>query len=263
MKKFLIVIVSTFIAASLYAQSLTAADVAKNALDIVNTTADSYATQNSITSVDTDGKTTTMTIRQYYKKSAAGRDQMVIIIDKSSNASAVNTRLLSLEQRDGTTIMQVSEKGGSARRVSSGSFGGSSLTYDDMGDSTRSVDDDTHSFLSQSVRLNNRDCYQIQSVPNDTSTADYSKIITWVDKANFYTYQMETYNTDGTLESTVLMANYQTDNQGNTTPRAIRYVNNDGSSATIVVDGAQYGLSIPDDMFTTNYIETGKLTGSR
>jgi hypothetical protein len=60
------------------------------------------------------------------------------------------------------------------------SFVGSDFTYEDV--SGRDVRSDEHTMAGEE-RLGDRDCYVIASVPN--GPADYTRKVSWIDKANF------------------------------------------------------------------------------
>ncbi len=69
------------------------------------------------------------------------------------------------------------------------SFVGSDFTYEDI--SGRDVASDTHSLL-RSERLEERDCYVIQSVPKEPT--EYTKRISWIDKKTFLPLKEEYYD---------------------------------------------------------------------
>ncbi len=83
------------------------------------------------------------------------------------------------------------------KRISSDSksdyFMGSDFTYDDLGD--RHPSDDTHKLLRQE-KLNNEDCYVVESTPKDEEYM-YSKTISWVIKDKWIGLKKDFYDEDG------------------------------------------------------------------
>jgi hypothetical protein len=150
---------------------------------------------------------------------------------------------------------------GKVRRIASsesgGSFMGTDFSYDDMSLMDRDVGEDTHTVLREET-LDGAVCYVIQSVPKD-SDFQYSKTLTWIDKANYRTYKMELYNKRGVVEKLMEMLAYK-DIQGRDTPTQTKVSTlAAGTSTTIYMDIIKYDDPIPEGVFTTAYLETGRV----
>jgi outer membrane lipoprotein-sorting protein len=149
---------------------------------------------------------------------------------------------------------------GKVRRIAStesgGSFMGTDFSYDDMSLMDRDVGLDTHAILREES-LDGTLCYVIQSVPKDSGFS-YSKILSWIDKANYRVYKRELYDRRGGLEKVMEISGY-TDVQGRDTPTQTKVSTvAAGTSTTIHGDIVKYDDPIPEGVFTTAYLETGR-----
>jgi hypothetical protein len=97
----------------------------------------------------------------------------------------------------------------------------------------------------------------IQSIPRE-SDFPYSKIISWIGKSDSISYQSEMYDQRGTLAKTLELSALK-DVQGRVTPTqtTVRTVSA-GTSTTIFMDIIKYDDPIPEGVFTTAFLETGR-----
>jgi outer membrane lipoprotein-sorting protein len=149
---------------------------------------------------------------------------------------------------------------GRTRRIaaseSGGSFMGTDFSYDDISSMERELSLDTHTLLREET-LNGKPCYVIQSVPKDSSY-QYSKTISWIDKASYLIYKSEMYNRRGELVKVMEMSAFS-DVQGRLTPMQTKISTvGAGTSTTIYMDIMKYDDPIPEGVFTTAYLETGR-----
>ena len=134
---------------------------------------------------------------------------------------------------------------------------GTDFSYNDMSSMTRDVNLDTHTILREET-LNGNLCYVIQSIPHD-SGLQYSKMITWIDKSNYRIYKREMYDRRETLVKVMEISGY-TDIQGRDTPTQTKLSTiAAGTSTTIYSDIVKYDEPIPEGVFTTAYLETGRV----
>jgi negative regulator of sigma E activity len=120
----------------------------------------------------------------------------------------------------------------------------------------RDVSLDTHTSLREEA-LNGNSCYVIQSIPKDSSY-QYSKRISWIDKNSFLIYKAEMYNRRGELIKLMEMSDFR-DTQGRVTPMQTKISTvGAGTSTTIFIEIAKYDDPIPESVFTTAYLETGR-----
>ena len=90
---------------------------------------------------------------------------------------------------------------GKVRRIASsatnGSFMGSDFTYEDMGD--RKLKDYTYKLLKEEAS-SGKECWVIECMPNTGVSTDYSKIISWIWKDDYFALKEEFYDKKGKLK---------------------------------------------------------------
>jgi outer membrane lipoprotein-sorting protein len=240
-----------------FAVAQDAASIVQRSRDRIN--ANTTQTRSSMIITARDGTTTERIIDQYSKDDAQGRTRTVIVFQ--SPATVRNTRFLILENTNGKNDQWIFlPQLGRVRRVaaseSGGSFMGTDLSYDDMNFLSRNADEDTHTMLREE-NLNGADCYVIQSIPKDSSY-QYGKVISWIDKANSVLWKSEFYDHNGKLAKTLECSQLE-ENQGYLNPRVMRFATPDkGTATTVTSQIVKYDDPIPEGVFTTQYIETGR-----
>jgi hypothetical protein len=149
---------------------------------------------------------------------------------------------------------------GKVRRIASsesgGSFMGADFSYDDMSSMDRDIGIDDHALLREED-LEGNACYVIQSLPREDDYG-YSKSVSWVDKSSYRIYKRELYNKRGAVEKLMELSGYR-DVQGRDSPGQTRVSTlAAGTSTTIYMDIIKYDDPIPEGVFTTAYLETGR-----
>ncbi|MDR2258807.1 MAG: outer membrane lipoprotein-sorting protein [Treponema sp.] len=221
--------------------------------------ADTVSTRARMVITAKDGSTTERLIDQYSKDGPQGNDRTIIVFQRPP--SVAGTRFLTIENpgaSDDRWIFLPSL--GKVRRIAasegSGSFMGTDFSYDDISSASRDADLDTHTVLREE-KLNNKDCYVIESVPKDKSY-QYSKMVLWIDKDSKINYKLELYDKRNTLVKAVEMLDIK-DVQGRLTAMRTNMTTlAAGTSTAIYVDILKYDDPIPEGVFTTNYLETGR-----
>jgi outer membrane lipoprotein-sorting protein len=236
---------------------------AQDALSIVNS-AKNRVKMNSISSrsrmviTARNGSTTERVIDQYSKDGPNG-GRTVIVFQQPANV--VGSRFLTVDSASGGSDRWIYLPSlGRVRRIaaseSGGSFMGTDFSYDDISSMDRKVSLDTHTVLREET-LNGKACYVIQSIPKDSSYP-YSKTITWIDKANYLIYKSEMYNRRGDLAKVMEMTNFN-NIQGRLTPMQTKISTvAAGTATTIYMEIIKYDDPIPESVFTTAYLETGR-----
>jgi outer membrane lipoprotein-sorting protein len=136
------------------------------------------------------------------------------------------------------------------------SFLGTDLSNDDIASMNRKTDLDNHRLLREDT-LSGRVCYVIESTPRDSSY-QYSKMILWVDKENYVNHRVELYDRRGTQVKLLEIVELR-EIQGRLTPVETRMTTiAAGTSTTIYSDIVRYNDNIPESVFTTEYLETGR-----
>ena len=196
---------------------------------------------------------------QYSKKDANGNNRTVIVFGEP--ASVRGTRFLNVENQGRENDQWIYLPSlGRVRRIAasegSGSFVGTDFSYDDIGSADRRVDLDRHSIIREE-RFRDRDCYVIESIPLDPNY-QYSRMVQWIDRENFITYQIELYDRRGNQVKLLEILEFR-DVQGRISPILTRMTNvQAGTSTSLMVVNLRYDDNIPEGVFTSNYLETGR-----
>jgi outer membrane lipoprotein-sorting protein len=254
--KRIILLASLVLGASfLYAQD--AASIVKAARDLAE--ADTTSTRSRMVITAKDGSTSERLIDQYSKDGPNG-SRMIIVFQRPANVAG--TRFLTMDNASGGEDRWIFLPSlGKIRRIAAseggGNFMGTDFSYDDISSMDRDIDLDAHTVLREEA-LDGKACYVIQSVPKDPDY-QYSKIITWVDKARSLIYKNEMYNRRGELIKVMEVLGYK-DVQGRPTAMQTKVSTlASGTSTTIYMDIVKYDDPIPEGVFTTAYLETGKV----
>ncbi|MCL2230872.1 MAG: outer membrane lipoprotein-sorting protein [Treponema sp.] len=236
---------------------------AQNA-DAIMTSAKNRVTSNTISSrsrmviTARDGSTTERLIDQYSKDGPNGA-RTVIVFQRPANVAG--TRFLTMDNASGGSDQWIFLPSlGRVRRIASsesgGNFMGTDFSYDDISSMDRDVSLDTHTVLREET-FNGRVCYVIQSVPKN-SNYQYSRTVTWIDKENYQIYKAEMYNRRNEVSKIMEMSDFR-NVQGRTTPMQTRISTvAAGTSTTIFMEILRYDEPIPEGVFTTAYLETGR-----
>jgi len=207
-----------------------------------------------------DGSTSERLIDQYSKDGPKGEDRTVIVFQKPETVAG--TRFLTIEKIGGADDRWIFLPGiGKVRRLAasegSGSFMGTDFSYDDISSASRDATLDTHTLLREET-LTNTPCYVIQSVPKDNSY-QYSKMILWIAKDTKITMKIEMYDKKNTVVKAAETSAFK-DVQGRLTVTETKIATlAAGTSTTIYTDIIKYDDPIPESVFTTAYLETGRV----
>ncbi|MDR0409133.1 MAG: outer membrane lipoprotein-sorting protein [Spirochaetaceae bacterium] len=206
-----------------------------------------------------NGSTKERRIDQYSKEDAKGNERMVVVFQ--SPADVAGTRFLTIDTEAGGSDRWIYLPSlGKIRRIaaseSGGSFMGTDFSYDDMSSLGRDINLDTYTLLREET-LNGAECYVIQSVPKDSSY-QYSKTISWVDKDKSLVYKSDFYDKRGSLVKVMENGDFK-DVQGRLTPMWMKMSTQAAGTSTIVhTEIVKYDDPIPETVFTTTYLETGR-----
>ena len=205
-----------------------------------------------------NGSTTERVIDQYSKDGPNG-SRMVIVFQRPANVAG--TRFLTMDNAAGGTDQWIFLPSlGRVRRISasesSGSFMGTDFSYDDISSADRDINLDTHTLLGQET-FNGNPVFIIESIPRDSSY-QYSRVTQWIDQNNFLIYRSEMFNRRRELVKVLEMADFR-DIQGRITPMQTTISTiGAGTSTTIFMEIVRYDDPIPESVFTTAFLETGR-----
>jgi hypothetical protein len=242
---------------SFFLSAQDAASIMNAARNRVNV--DTISTRSRMVITAKDGSTSERVIDQYAKDDPRGNARTVIVFQRPANVAG--TRFLTMDNAAGDSDRWIFLPAlGKVRRIaaseSGGSFMGTDFSYDDISATDREIGLDAHTLLREEA-LNGINCYVIQSVPKDTGYP-YSKTISWIDKQNSLLYKSELYDRRGTLVKLLEMSEYK-EIQGQLTPMQMKISTLAAGSSTIIfMDIIKYNDPIPETVFTTQFLETGR-----
>ena len=221
--------------------------------------ADTVSTRSKMILTAKNGTVTERVMDQYSKKDSRLNNRAVIIFQEP--ASVKGTRFLTLENPGKDNDQWIFLPGlGKVRRIAasegSGSFVGTDFSYDDISSAERKADLDNHRILREE-KFKDKDCYVIESVPKDTGY-QYSKMIQWIDKDNFVTHKVELYDKKGNQVKLLEILELR-EVQGRLAIMVTKMTTlAAGTSTSLNVAALKYDDPIPEGVFTTNYLETGR-----
>jgi outer membrane lipoprotein-sorting protein len=133
------------------------------------------------------------------------------------------------------------------------SFVGSDFMYEDV--SGRNLEKDDYSLLREE-KLDDADCYVVQSVPK--MPAEYVKKLSWVDKQTFLPRKEEYYDAQNQLARVFTadeIRNLTVDEHGSkiAIPTAVKRTMKNvqsGHRTAVTFENVEYGVDLPDDIFT-------------
>jgi outer membrane lipoprotein-sorting protein len=221
--------------------------------------ADTVSTRSRMVIQAKDGSTTERLIDNYSKDGPNGSRNVIVF---QQPASVAGSRFLTMENKNAPDDRWIFLPNlGRIRRIASsegsGSFMGTDFSYDDISATSRGADLDTHTLLREE-NISNTACYVIQSVPKDSSF-QYSKMVQWIAKDTFIIMKIELYDKRNTLVKTVEMSGVQTIQDRLTVTVTKMTTHATGTSTTITNEIVKYNDPIPEGVFTTSFLETGKV----
>jgi outer membrane lipoprotein-sorting protein len=221
--------------------------------------ADTVSTRSRMIITAKNGAVTERVMDQYSKKDAQGNARAVIVFQEP--ASVRGSRFLTIEnsgrEKDQWIFLPSL---GKIRRIAasegSGSFMGSDFSYDDISSADRKTDMDNHKIL-RTERFNNKDCYVMESSSKDASY-QYSKMIQWIDVNSLVIYKIELYDRRGNQAKLLEIPEYR-EVQGRLAPYQTKMTSlAEGTSTSLIVVNLKYDDPIPEGVFTTRFLETGR-----
>jgi outer membrane lipoprotein-sorting protein len=254
-----IMVVTMILAGTVAAFAQDAAAIVRASRDRV--TADTVSSRSRMVITAKDGSTSERVIDQYSKEGPKG-DRTMIVFQRP--ASVAGTRFLTMENSGGAEDRWIFLPSlGKVRRIAasegSGSFMGTDFSYDDISSASRDAGLDSHTLLREEP-YNGKACYMIESRPVESSY-QYSRMVQWIDKDTKIVYKIELYDRKNT-NSPVKIAEMKEikEIQGRLTAMVTTMATpGAGTSTTIYMDILKYDDPIPEGVFTTGYLETGRV----
>jgi outer membrane lipoprotein-sorting protein len=220
--------------------------------------ADTISTRSKMVISAKDGSTTERVLDQYSKDGPKGSRTVIVF---QSPSTIAGTRFLTMENAGGADdrwifLPSLSKVRRVAASEGSGSFMGTDFSYDDISSMSRGVELDAHTLVREE-NFSGSPCYVIQSIPKNSSY-QYSKMIQWVIKESKIITKIELYDKKNALVKTVEMSGVK-EVQGKLTVIVTKITTHAaGTSTTITMDIVKYDDPIPEKVFTTEFLETGR-----
>ena len=211
--------------------------------------------------IQKDGKTLNiLVIDQYSSKDKNGLQRT--LIEFKEPAIARGTRFLMQEKKDGSMDQRIflpSLK--KVRRIAtesdgSESFMGTDFSYNDVSFMTRDAEHDDFVML-EGQSIDGKDCYVIEGKPKDVGYS-YGKTVLFISKQENMILKVEFYSKENMLIKILELSNYK-NVQGVLTPMQTKLSTVAINTSTIIeLQKVNYGMSVPEKVFTTKYLETGR-----
>jgi len=138
------------------------------------------------------------------------------------------------------------------------SFVGSDFSYGDI--SLPNVDLYEHRLVGSEV-IGNYDCYEVESIPKSDTTKTaigYGRKLTWLRKDNFLETKVEYYDVGNRLLKTQTVTEHkllEPDTQRWIALRREMVNSQTGHKTVLTFEEVQAPTSVPEDLFTTRYLE--------
>jgi outer membrane lipoprotein-sorting protein len=256
MKRWISFVLAAFFCAGM-AAAQDAASIIQASRDRID--AETLSSRSRMVITAKNGSASERVIDQYSKDDAKGHSRMVIVFQQP--ASVKGTRFLTMEKSSGGKDQWIYLPSlGKVRRIAASEGGsgfmGTDMSYDDLSAQDRKPAEDTHRMLREES-YKGASCYVIQSIPKDPSY-QYGKMIFWIDKTTLVNYKIDLYDRRGNLIKVMESSGFH-DIQGYLTPAEMKMTTlGAGTSTTIYTDIIKYNDPVPEGVFTTAYLETGR-----
>ena len=141
----------------------------------------------------------------------------------------------------------------------SGSFAGSSMSYGDLGNTGNLRADYGATILREElidVDGTSHDVWVLELIAKPGADADYARVLLWVEKADYLTLRMESYNDAGALESEMVFI-VLGEFEGDATPEVIRSIDHsEATQSTVTI----FNLRRPDVPLTLEQFDPRSLS---
>jgi len=211
--------------------------------------------------VQKDGKTLNiLVIDQYSSKDKNGLQRTLIEFKEPAVAKGI--RFLMQAKKDGSMDQRIylpnlkKVNRVAAESDGSESFMGTDFSYNDVSFMTRDAEQDVFSILKEE-QVEGMPCYTIEGRPKDASYT-YSKTLLFITKKDNLILKVEFYNKEEKLVKVLELSNYKKVQGVNTPMQTKLSTIATGTSTIIELQKVNYGMKIPEKVFTTKYLETGK-----
>ncbi|MCW8328712.1 outer membrane lipoprotein-sorting protein [Photobacterium sp. SDRW27] len=143
-----------------------------------------------------------------------------------------------------------------ASRNKSGSFVGSEFAYEDI--SSQELEKYTYKWLRDEI-YQGRDCYVVESYPVDKKYSGYTRLVSWIDKAEYRSWKIEFYDRKKSHFKTLTFKNYKQYLGKYWRPGEMNMVNHqNGKSTQLIWHSYRFRTGLSDRDFTKNSLKRAK-----
>lgn len=137
----------------------------------------------------------------------------------------------------------------------SGSFMGSEFAFEDLG--SREVEKYTYQYLKDE-QVDDHTCFLIELMPKDRDSG-YSRILSWVDTAEYIAHKEDYYDKHGKLLKTLHLSDYQQYLGFLWRAHRLEMVNHqNGKDTDLLLSGFQFDTGLTDRDFTTTSLKRSR-----
>jgi outer membrane lipoprotein-sorting protein len=138
------------------------------------------------------------------------------------------------------------------------SWMGTDLTNDDLINSSSIVDDYIHKLVGEET-IAGRNCYKIELDPKPQAAVVWGKIVTWVDKTEYFQMKSQFFDEDGNVVNTMNFTNIKSMG-GRSIPTHFEVIPADkpGNKTVMIYNNLIFDKPIADDFFTVQTMHTVK-----
>jgi len=217
--------------------------------------AESKYMQQEMLLYSTSGSERSRTL-EAWNKAKDGTDQMLARFTGPANIAGTSFLMVDDDMwLYMPALGKVKRIAGSAKQ---GSFMGSDLTYEDMQalGNTGFKNNYRAEFIGEE-EIDNKSSYHLELVPASAEIS-YKKIEIWVDCSNWLPLKIDYYNSSGELEK-VLTTSGHKEIDGQWTAGRMEIENKSkGTKTVLVIKELNFAEEIPEQIFTTRYLERGQ-----
>lgn len=143
-----------------------------------------------------------------------------------------------------------------ASRNKSGSFMGSEFAYEDI--ASQEVEKYTYKWLRDEV-YDGKDCFVVESYPVDKKNSGYTRLVSWIDKAEYRTWKVEFFDRKESLLKTLVFKDYRQYLNKYWRPLVMDMVNHqNGKSTRIEFSDYRFRTGLSDADFTQNSLKRAR-----
>lgn len=143
-----------------------------------------------------------------------------------------------------------------ASRNKSGSFMGSEFAYEDI--ASQEIEKYSYKWLRDEI-YQGRDCFIVESYPVDKKYSGYTRLVSWIDKAEYRNWKIEYYDRKKSHFKTLTFKNYKQYLSKYWRPDEMNMVNHqNGKSTQLIWNSYQFRTGLTESDFTKNSLKRAK-----